>query len=192
METRPPAAAPPVPAGFRLAAGGVLAAAVAVSAQLQLPLLAVPITMQTAVTGLAGLILPPGEAFWAMAVYLGLGAAGVPVFAGFEGGLGVLFGPKGGFLLAFPFQAALTSWLLRRGDGLGLARLVLCLLAGIGVVYLLGWAGLLVLGGFPPWGAARALVPFLPVAMVKVALAALAYRAMAPRLPPPYRRLPRG
>jgi biotin transport system substrate-specific component len=184
----PPSPLPP-PA-FRLAAGALCAAATAVSAQLLLPLSTVPITMQTAATGLAGLILPPGEAAMAMAVYLGLGAAGLPVFAGFQGGFEVLLGPRGGFLWAFPAQAALTSWLFRRSTGLGTTWMVLSLAAGLVVLYLGGWLGLQLLAGFPARAAAAVLVPSLPFSVPKLVLTVLVYRAVAPRLPPPYRRLP--
>ena len=44
-----------------------------------------------------------------MAVYLLVGAVGVPVFAGFKGGLGIVFGETGGYLLAYPLAAAVAG-----------------------------------------------------------------------------------
>jgi biotin transport system substrate-specific component len=176
----------PVPRGFSLATGGLVASLVAVSAQIVVPIPPVPFTMQTAATGLAGLLLPPGEAALAMLVYLGLGLW-LPVFAGFKGGLGVLLGPTGGFLLAFPLQAAVTSTLFRTRLGLGFGWLVLCLGVGLIPVFLGGWLGLVIFAGLPPSKAALVLPPFLPGALGKAMLAALLYRSLAPRLPRPYR-----
>jgi biotin transport system substrate-specific component len=59
------------------------------------------------------LILTPGEALTAVGGYLVLGAVGLPVFAGFKGGIGVLLGPTGGFLIGF-FLAAALSALIRK------------------------------------------------------------------------------
>ena len=41
------------------------------------------------------------DALFTVVVYLLLGAVGVPVFSGFQGGVGVLLGPTGGYLLGF-------------------------------------------------------------------------------------------
>ena len=76
-------------------------AILSVSAMLTLPFLAIPFTLQSfaflAVMGLLG--AKRGGA--AVLVYLALGAVGLPVFSGFTGGLGVILGPTGGFLLGF-------------------------------------------------------------------------------------------
>lgn len=174
------------PRALRLAVGGVVAASVAVAAQIIVPIPPVPFTLQTAAIGLAGLLLPPGEAFFAILVYLGLGTF-LPVFSGFKGGLGVLFGPTGGFLLSFPLQAALGSWLVRRREEWSLAWMVGCQCVALVPVFLMGWAGLVGFGGFPPARARAIVLPFLPGGFLKAILAAVVYRAMAPGLPAPYR-----
>ena len=73
----------------------------------------VPITLQTLAVVLAGLVLGPWRAFLATLLYLAVGFAGLPVFAGGAAGLAVLAKPSVGYLLAFPFGAALTGWVAR-------------------------------------------------------------------------------
>ncbi|QCB93817.1 biotin transporter BioY [Cellulomonas shaoxiangyii] len=73
----------------------------------------VPITLQTFGVMLAGLVLGPLRGFLAVALYLVVGLAGVPVFADLSSGLGTLGKPSVGYLLAFPL-AALVAGLLSR------------------------------------------------------------------------------
>ena len=61
----------------------------------------VPFTMQTFAVFCALELLGGTRGTMAVAVYLLLGAVGVPVFAGFTGGVGILFGTTGGYLLGF-------------------------------------------------------------------------------------------
>jgi biotin transport system substrate-specific component len=95
--------------------GGLAIALLAVAAQIQLPIGPVPFTLQTLVLILLVLVLTPAESLAAVGGYLLLGAFGLPVFAGFKGGLGVLLGPTGGFLVGFFVGTLLIAglrWLL--------------------------------------------------------------------------------
>lgn len=102
-------------ARFALAvAGGSLL--LAISAHISIPLFftPVPLTMQTMALLLLGLLLDPVVAFATLVAYLAEGAAGLPVFTPQgPGGILQLLGPTGGFLLAYPFAAALISKLRR-------------------------------------------------------------------------------
>lgn len=80
---------------------GVCVALFAVSAWITVPVGPVPFTMQTFVLALLPQVMRTRDAFLTVALYLLLGAVGVPVFAGFQGGPGVLLGPTGGYLLGF-------------------------------------------------------------------------------------------
>ena len=62
---------------------------------------ALPITLQTLGVLLAGASLGPKKGPLAVLLYLALGAIGLPVFAGGSAGVGVVFGPTGGFLFGF-------------------------------------------------------------------------------------------
>ncbi|MGB6720674.1 MAG: biotin transporter BioY, partial [Terracidiphilus sp.] len=101
-------------------AGVVLAgsALAAVCAHMAVPLFftPVPLTVQPFAVLLLGLLLTPRMAAATLAAYLLEGAAGLPVFAPVPAvsGLAHLFGPTGGYLLAYPAAAALVSLLWRR------------------------------------------------------------------------------
>ncbi len=91
---------------------------VALCAQVTLPLLftPVPLTLQNFGVLLVGLTLGSRRGFAALALYLVEGAVGIRVFnpAG-HGGVAQLFGVTGGYLLAYPFVAALAGWIMERG-----------------------------------------------------------------------------
>ena len=75
----------------------LFAAIIAVCSQIQIPL-TVPFTMQTFAVFSALAILGGKNGTISILIYIALGAIGIPVFAGFSGGIGVLFGTTGGFL----------------------------------------------------------------------------------------------
>ena len=147
----------------------------AIAARVSVPLLPVPITMQTLAVSLAGLLLGARLGALSQVTYLALGAAGLPVFA--QGlGLPTLLGPTGGFLLAFPAAAAFTGWGAARvrQDGVaGTALLALVTFAGTLVVFAGGWAQLVVLGMGPQQALQVGVLPFLAGDVIKVLLAVL-------------------
>lgn len=81
-----------------------------------LPFTPVPLTLQNFAVLLIGLALGRRRGFAALALYLAEGAAGLPVFnpTG-PGGIAQLLGPTGGFLLAYPFVAALAGFVFENG-----------------------------------------------------------------------------
>lgn len=136
----------------------------------------VPITLQTLWVFLAGIVLGPLWAGVALVLYLLAGLVGLPVFAGASAGLGVLLGPTGGFLVGFPVAAVVVGLVAHGIDGLAapdeipLLRLVAAMVAGSAVVYAAGAVGYaLVQSVGPATAVATVVVPFLPVAAVKVA-----------------------
>lgn len=96
----------------------------------------VPFTMQTFAVFCALELLGGARGTMAVAVYLLLGAAGLPVFHGFTGGLGVLLGTTGGYLLGF-LLTGLVYWLLAR-PGAPLWLRVAALLLGLALCYAFG------------------------------------------------------
>ncbi len=107
---------------------------IAVCSQLTLPFSAVPMTLQTFAICLTGSLLGPYRGLSAATVYLLMGAVGVPVFAGFQGSLAVIFGPTGGFLIGF-LPLAFFSGLSR---GIGGLRSALLFALGLLLCHLLG------------------------------------------------------
>ncbi|MBN1449202.1 MAG: biotin transporter BioY [Bacteroidetes bacterium] len=114
----------------------------AVGAQIIIPTLPVPFTLQTFFVLLSGALLGPRKGAAAQMSYLAMGASGMPVFAGFAGGLPYLLGPTGGYLIAFPFAAWVTgallhdtrifSWLPRY------TAAVIAMIAGVTVIFAMG------------------------------------------------------
>ena len=76
---------------------------------IMVPVIQVPFTLQTLFIILAGYLLSPKEAFLTVLVYVFLGVFGLPVFSGGRGGLAVVLGPTGGFIVLFPFVSLLIS-----------------------------------------------------------------------------------
>jgi len=166
-------------AAWQRTAGIVLvgSAFVAVCAHIALPLVftPVPLTLQPFAVLVLGLLLGPRLAAATLAAYLAEGALGLPVFAPsatIMGGMAHLFGPTGGYLLAYPAAAALISFLWRRSKR-GFAAAALSAAAGDLFFLVCGGAWLAVLThaslqstlGFAVW-------PFLPGDALKVAAAA--------------------
>lgn len=108
------------------------------------PFSTAPVTLQVLGVFLAGLFLGPLWGFAAMGLYLLAGAVGAPVFAGGSAGVGVLLGPTGGYLLSYPFAAAIIGYVahgglqLRSLDGVSELRLLGGMVAGTVLIYALG------------------------------------------------------
>jgi biotin transport system substrate-specific component len=99
-----------------LVVGASLFVALCARVTLPLPFTPVPLTLQNFGVLLVGLTLGSRRGFAALALYLVEGAVGMPVFnpSGL-GGVAQLLGPTGGYLLAYPFVAALAGWIMERG-----------------------------------------------------------------------------
>jgi biotin transport system substrate-specific component len=141
------------------------------SAKVQVPFWPVPMTMQTAVVVLIGMAYGWRLGAATVAAYLVEGAFGLPVFVGTpERGIGLAYmvGPTGGYLLGFIVAAALAGWLVEAGQTL--ARVSLAVVAGIGVIFLLGVAWLSVLVGFDN-AIVHGVLPFVPSEVAKILFA---------------------
>ena len=93
------------------------AALTAVLAQLTIPFPIVPSTAQPLAIGLLGTVLGKKYGFIAAGLYVLMGAIGIPVFAGMNGGIGVIFGQTGGYILTFPIAAFLIGYYIEKiGD----------------------------------------------------------------------------
>ena len=114
------------------------AAVMAVCSWISVPA-AVPFTMQTFGVFLAVGLLGGKNGTLAVLIYLLLGAAGLPVFSGFTGGLGHLLGPTGGYIIGFLFSA-LVMWLIEELLGRSKRTLMLSMVAGLLVCYAFGTA----------------------------------------------------
>jgi len=99
-----------------LVVGGSLLVALCARITIPLPFTPVPLTVQNFGVLLVGLLLGSRRGFAALALYLAEGAMGMPVFSPIgPGGVAQLFGPTGGFLLAYPLVAGLAGYVMERG-----------------------------------------------------------------------------
>ena len=161
----------------RVAAVLLGTALVAAAAQVAVPLpgTPVPLTLQPLAVLIVGGLLGPGLGAASLLLYVALGAAGLPVFTPIGvPGVARLVGPTGGYLLAYPIAAYAVGKL--SGDGTGLPRLVLAVLAGLVLIHLGGLAQLLILTGSVRTAARFGTIPFLVGDMIKLGLAILVLR----------------
>ena len=155
----------------------------AVGAQVAVPLgvTPVPVTLQTLFVMLAGALLGPVAGASSQLLYLALGVAGVPVFAMGGAGLPWIFGPTGGYLMAFPMGAALTGWIAGREGRV--VRTTLAFVAGTVVIFALGAAWLSVVTDMGPGALfAAAVQPFVVGAAAKVAIGVIVTRLFLSRV----------
>ncbi|CAB4728957.1 unannotated protein [freshwater metagenome] len=109
----------------------------------------VPITLQTLGVMLAGCLLGPVRGFLAVALYLAMGAAGLPVFAEHSSGLGTFTQPSAGYLLSFPVAALVGGLMMKyvageRGKTRALVVFVCSLAGSVLVIHPAGIVGLMV------------------------------------------------
>lgn len=145
------------------------------SAKIQVPFYPVPMTMQTFVVLVIGMAFGWRLGGATILLYLAEGAVGLPVFAGTpERGLGLAYmmGPTGGYLVGFFFSAIVVGWLAERGWDRRVIPTLVAMVAGTAIIFAFG---VLWLGAFIGWDQPvldLGLIPFLPGAAFKIALAA--------------------
>jgi biotin transport system substrate-specific component len=162
---------------------------VAIAAQVSVPMLPVPMTLQTLA------VLAVGAAYGArlgaitLALYALEGAAGLPVFANFQAGMFLPTGEiiaTGGYIIGFIVAAGLVGYLVEKGWGANVFKLCAAMLIGAAVVYvpgliwLVGWLG--VMKGMDVTSAitvalTTGMLPFILGDIIKAVLAALAFPA---------------
>ena len=158
-----------------LTTAAMMVAITAVCAQIVLPLPFTPVFFTLAILAvlLTGSVLPPRWAFGAMACYLLLGAFGAPVFGGFKGGPGVLVGPTGGYLVAYPLMALLISWVCSKGTKT-FWRCFAAMMSAMVLCYAFGTLWFCILTGRGLWAALAACVfPFVIPDVLKGVAASL-------------------
>ena len=166
---------------------GIFAAIIAVCSWIQLPVGAVPITLQTLGVCVAAGLLGAKRGTLAVTVYILLGLIGVPVFSGFNAGAGVLFGVTGGYIIGFLFTALIVGLAV---DIIGKKLWVYAvfMLLGIAVCYAFGTAWFVVLytkkaeaitiGG----ALSMCVVPFVIPDLIKISAASALCMALRKRI----------
>ena len=153
-------------------------ALIVILSQIQLPIGPVPVSLATLGVMLCGLLLGWRWGVLAVGAYILLGAVGVPVFAGFQGGAGRLVGPTGGYIVGYLFYALLSGLNIPPLQERFWGRCIL-LLWGTAVCYGLGTAWFTYMSGRTlAESLSLCVIPFLPGDAAKIALASF----LTPRL----------
>lgn len=91
----------------------VMIALLIICSQLSIPLPGVPLTLQTFAVGLIATLLPTTDTLIVIALYILLGTLGLPVFANYTAGLGVIYSAMGGYIIGFLIEGLVISGLLQ-------------------------------------------------------------------------------
>ena len=168
----------------RLVLASLLAALIAVGGYIVIPVGPVPIVLQNLFVLVAALLLGSRWAAASVAVYLLAGACGLPVFAGGGGGLGHLFGPRGGYLFGF----LIAAWVVGRISELSRQRPVaeiVAMVVGSLIIYAVGVPWLqLILGLSLGKALAVGMYPFIPGDIIKIIAAYIIVKSVRPLLHP--------
>ncbi len=165
---------------------GVFAVLITICSWISIPTL-VPFTLQTFAVFAAVGILGGRRGTFAVLVYILMGAVGLPVFAGFSGGAGILFGTTGGYILGFVLTG-LLYWGITKVLGEKLWVMILSMVLGLIVCYAFGtaWFMLVYARQSGPVGIGTALgwcvIPFILPDLIKIALAAAMTKAVKPHV----------
>ncbi|MBT4288561.1 MAG: biotin transporter BioY [Deltaproteobacteria bacterium] len=166
----------------------LMAALVIAGSYMAIPIGPVPITLQSMFVLLSGLLLGKFWGSMALAGYLIAGIVGLPVFAHGKGGLAVLFGPTGGFLISFVVAAFITGMISEKSLKLFAGNRskiiifdIIALIFGSVVIFTLGvsWFKFITGHGWEQ-SLGWTLYPFIPGAIVKLIAAAVIAQLVRP------------
>lgn len=153
----------------------IFVALIAICSWISIPTV-VPFTLQTFAVFMAVGLLGGKLGTLAVIAYIILGSIGIPVFSGFTGGIGVLFGSTGGYIFGF-ILIALSYWLITKIFGKKIWVMVIAMVIGLLLCYAFGtvWFMFLYAKISGPVSLATTLgwcvIPFIIPDVIKIALA---------------------
>ena len=172
---------------YDLAYIAIFAVLIAICSWISIPM-TVPFTLQTFGVFMAVGVLGGKRGSLAVLVYILLGAIGVPVFANFTGGIGILLNNTGGYIIGF-FFSAIVMWAMESLWGKSPVVQILSMIVGLIVCYAMGTAWFMVvytktsgavgLGTVLGW----CVIPFIIPDLVKIALAFVLSRRVRKLVP---------
>ena len=158
------------------------AALMCICSWIQIPS-AVPFTLQTFAVFFIALVLGTWKSLAAMLIYILLGIVGLPVFSGFQSGIGALLGATGGFVIGFILSVLIVSLSAGR-KGSSLPFKIIGLAVGLAVCYATGtlWYAVVYGGGSVVGALGVCVVPFVIPDIVKVSLALIIAEKVSPTI----------
>jgi biotin transport system substrate-specific component len=168
----------------------LLAGLMAAGAFMAIPIGPVPIVLTNLFVLLSGLLLGARWGAAGAALYLLVGAIGLPVFSGGRGGLAHIFGPTGGYLFGFILSAWITGFISERFRR-SIKGSAIAVIFGSLIIYGLGVPWLKVVTQMT-WNKAwmAGMVPFLPGDVMKAITAVILFRSLRPILDRQLRSVP--
>jgi len=153
----------------------------AILTQISIPLPSVPITMQVFAVTLCGVVLGKKLGFISQIIYVLLGAIGLPVFTYFRGGVGMILGPTGGFILSFPIVAFIVGYFSEKFKSKeGIMFGMICSLL---VSYIIGTLQFCLVTNSDFFkGLTVCVIPFIVVDIIKLILATFVGRSILKRV----------
>lgn len=147
-------------------------AVISIMSLISIPVQPVPLNMALFAVLLSGGMLGKRYGALSVIVYILLGAVGIPVFAGFRGGLAVLAGPTGGYVLGYIAVAFLTGLVCEKTQKIKYTAPIMVI--SVMLCYVLGTAWYCYIMKSDVWSALTLCVlPFVPADIIKIVLATL-------------------
>lgn len=161
----------------------LMAAVCCILGPLSIPIGAIPISLSVLSVYLCVFALGTKFGTVSVLIYLLLGAVGLPVFSGFQGGIAKLAGPTGGYIIGFVFQAFVTGIFLdiaSRSEGIRKYVIqIIGMVIGLAVCYTFGTIWFMVSTSTPLAASlSTCVIPFLPFDALKIAIGAIVGNAL--------------
>lgn len=158
---------------FNMTSCALMAALMCVLCPVSVPIGPIPISLSILVILLTVYVLGTWRALVSYTVYLLLGAVGMPVFSGFQGGLAKLAGPTGGYLAGFWLMILVAGIIMEKGKR-NLLLTILGMLVGVAIDYAVGTAWFVFQTESTVVHALDVCVyPFIPFDVAKIVIAVL-------------------
>lgn len=165
-----------------LVLSALFAGLTAVCSWINIPLFFTPVPVNLALIGpfMAGLLLGCKYGLISNIIYILIGALGLPVFAGFTGGIGSIIGPTGGFIIGYAACAFICGLAYGRLRQRRILSVICIMIAGLACCYCLGLIWFMFLTGSSLWaGLLSCVLPFLPGDACKITAAYLLSRQLS-------------
>lgn len=167
---------------YQMAVTALMAAVLCVIGPLSVPIGAIPISLSNFVISLTVWLLGPKFGTLSVAIYLALGAVGMPVFSGYGGGLAKLAGPTGGYLIGYLAMAFIGGLFVEKSKGNPVVSGI-GLVLGVAVSYVFGTAWFVFqMGCELSYALAVCVYPFIAFDLAKVIIACVIGALLRKRL----------
>ncbi len=163
---------------YQLSVCALMAALMCVLGPMSIPIGPVPVSLTNFAIYLAVYILGMKGATASYIIYLLIGAAGMGVFSGYEGGIGKLAGPTGGYLVGFIFMALICGFVMEKSHSKTVITIIGMIVATL-VAYLFGTVWFVMQMQCDMWYALTVCVfPFIPFDIAKILIASALGKAL--------------